>query len=185
MVAVTCPACTSEQLDNAVTCSACGGALPRVCPRCARVQAPDSNFCSNCGTALQTGADAASTSDAVAFAANPHPRAYTPNHLVERILNLRSAVEGERKQVTVFFVDVKESLQLADRVGAEDWHRILDRFFAILADGIHRFEGTINQFTGDGVMALFGAPLAHEDHAQRACHAALAIQQALEPYAER
>ena len=111
------------------------------------------------------------------------PRSYTPNHLAERILNLRSAVEGERKQVTVCFVDVKESLHLAGRVGPEDWHRILDRFFAILADGIHRFEGTINQFTGDGVMALFGAPLAHEDHAQRACHAALQLREQVRLYA--
>jgi class 3 adenylate cyclase len=115
---------------------------------------------------------------------NLQPRAYTPNHLVERILNLRSAVEGERKQVTVFFVDVKESLHLAGRVGPEEWHRILDRFFAILADGIHRFEGTINQFTGDGVMALFGAPLAHEDHAQRACHAALQLREQVRLYAQ-
>src|SRR3989454_10941383 len=88
------------------------------------------------------------------------PRAYTPNHLVDKILNSRSALEGERKQVTVFFVDVKESMYVAERVDPEEWHRIMDRFFAILADGIHRFEGTINQFTGDGAMALFGAPIA-------------------------
>jgi len=103
------------------------------------------------------------------------PRPYTPRHLAERILRERSALVGERKQVTVLFVDVKGSMRLAERVGAEAWHSILDRFFALLSDAIHRFEGTINQFTGDGVMALFGAPLAHEDHAQRACHAALAI----------
>jgi class 3 adenylate cyclase len=113
------------------------------------------------------------------------PRAYTPNHLVEKILHSRSALVGERKQVTVFFVDVKESMQLAARVDAEEWHRIMDRFFAILADGIHRFEGTINQFTGDGVMALFGAPVAHEDHAQRACHAALHLREQLRLYAQQ
>jgi class 3 adenylate cyclase len=97
--------------------------------------------------------------------------------LIDQILRSRSAVEGERKQVTVFFVDVKESMHLAERVDPEEWHRMMDRFFAILADGIHRFEGTINQFTGDGVMALFGAPLAHEDHAQRACYAALQVRE--------
>jgi len=116
--------------------------------------------------------------------ASPNPRSYTPNHLVEKIINSRSAIEGERKQVTVFFVDVKESMHLAERVDPEEWHRIMDRFFAILADGIHRFEGTINQFTGDGVMALFGAPLAHEDHAQRACHAALHLREQLRLYAQ-
>ena len=111
------------------------------------------------------------------------PRAYTPHHLAEKILRSKSALEGERKQVTVLFVDVKDSLRLAARVDAEAWHRILDRFFALLADAIHRFEGTINQYTGDGVMALFGAPIAHEDHAQRACHAALAIGEQMREFA--
>ena len=114
----------------------------------------------------------------------PDPRSYTPKHLAEMVLSSRSALEGERKQVTVFFVDVKESMHLAERVDAEEWHRIMDRFFAILADGIHRFEGTINQFTGDGVMALFGAPIAHEDHAQRACHAALHLREQVRLYAQ-
>jgi class 3 adenylate cyclase/tetratricopeptide (TPR) repeat protein len=111
------------------------------------------------------------------------PRAYTPRHLAERILTLRSAVEGEHKQVTVLFADVKGSLGLAEAVDLETWHRIMNRFFAILCEGIHRFEGTINQFTGDGVMALFGAPIAHEDHAQRACYAALQARGELRHYA--
>ena len=189
MVAVTCPACTREQPASAVVCSACGVGLPRLCPRCARANAPDSNFCSNCGASVEAGPVSTDAPASLAVTREPfvrtlQPRAYTPNHLVERILTLRSAIEGERKQVTVLFVDVKESLHLAGRVGAEDWHRILDRFFAILADGIHRFEGTINQFTGDGVMALFGAPLAHEDHAQRACHAALQLREQVRLYAQ-
>ena len=111
------------------------------------------------------------------------PRPYTPHHLAEKILRSRSALEGERKQVTVLFVDVKDSMRLAARVDAEAWHRILDRFFGLLADAIHRFEGTVNQYTGDGVMALFGAPIAHEDHAQRACHAALAIAEQVREFA--
>jgi len=111
------------------------------------------------------------------------PRAYTPNHLAERILRSRSALEGERKPVTVLFVDVIDSVRLSERAGAEAWHRVLDRFFALLADAVHRFEGTINQYTGDGVMALFGAPIAHEDHAQRACHAALLIRAQLRGFA--
>jgi class 3 adenylate cyclase len=111
------------------------------------------------------------------------PRAYTPKHLADKILRQKSALEGERKQVTVLFVDVKDSTRLAARVDPETWHKILDRFFALLADAIHRFEGTVNQYTGDGVMALFGAPIAHEDHAQRACHAALAICEAIREFA--
>ena len=111
------------------------------------------------------------------------PRDYTPRHLVDKILTIRSAREGERKQVTVLFADVEGSMDLQETIGPEQWHQIVDRFFQILADGVHRFEGTINQYTGDGIMALFGAPLAHEDHAQRACFAALHLQDALRAYA--
>ena len=90
------------------------------------------------------------------------PRDYTPKHLADKILQSKSALEGERKQVTVLFADVKGSMELAEGLDPEDWHRIMDRFFQILADGVHRFEGTVNQYTGDGIMALFGAPIAHE-----------------------
>ena len=88
------------------------------------------------------------------------PARYTPKHLAEKILQSRSALEGERKEVTVLFADVTGSMELAGQLDAEDWHGILDRFFGILTEGVHRFEGTINQYTGDGVMALFGAPIA-------------------------
>jgi class 3 adenylate cyclase/tetratricopeptide (TPR) repeat protein len=110
------------------------------------------------------------------------PRTYTPKHLADRILQSRSALEGERKQVTVLFADVKGSMALAEGMGAEEWHALMDGFFAVLADGVHRFEGTVNQYTGDGIMALFGAPIAHEDHAQRACYAALQLRDALAAY---
>jgi class 3 adenylate cyclase len=110
------------------------------------------------------------------------PRDYTPKHLADKILQSKSALEGERKQVTVLFADVKGSMELAESVDAEQLHRIMDRFFEILADGVHRFEGTVNQYTGDGIMALFGAPIAHEDHAQRACLAALALRDALRQF---
>jgi predicted ATPase/class 3 adenylate cyclase len=112
------------------------------------------------------------------------PRDYTPKHLAEKILQSKSALEGERKQVTVLFADVKGSMELAEQLGAEAWHDILDRFFEILTEGVHRFEGTVNQYTGDGIMALFGAPIAHEDHAQRACYSALHLREALRGYAD-
>jgi class 3 adenylate cyclase len=107
------------------------------------------------------------------------PASYTPRHLTEKILTSRAALEGERKQVTVLFADVKGSQEIAQRVGPEAWHEVLDRFFEILSTGVHRFEGAINQYTGDGIMALFGAPIAHEDHAQRACFAALHLKEEL------
>src|SRR5207247_10449178 len=112
------------------------------------------------------------------------PAAYTPRHLAEKILASRSALKGERKQVTVLFADVKGSMELAEQVDPEEWHGMMDRFFVILADGVHRYEGTVNQFTGDGIMALFGAPIAHEDHAQRTCHAALHLRDGLRRYAD-
>jgi class 3 adenylate cyclase/tetratricopeptide (TPR) repeat protein len=112
------------------------------------------------------------------------PAAYTPRHLAEKILTSRGALEGERKQVTVLFADVQGSLDLAEQVDAETWHGIMDHFFGILSAGVHHFEGTINQYTGDGIMALFGAPIAHEDHARRACYAALQLHQDLRAYSE-
>ncbi|MFQ5416798.1 MAG: adenylate/guanylate cyclase domain-containing protein, partial [Myxococcota bacterium] len=109
---------------------------------------------------------------------------YTPKHLAERILRSKSALEGERKQVTVMFADVARSMELAEELDPEAWHVILDRFFQILAEGVHRFEGTVNQYTGDGIMALFGAPVAHEDHAHRACFAALHLRDRIREYAK-
>jgi class 3 adenylate cyclase len=137
-------------------------------------------FCAECGARVAEKGSVAQPPDD----ATPVPsRTYTPKHLADRILQSRSAVEGERKQVTVMFADVTGSMALAEALDAEEWHDILDRFFAILAEGVHRYEGTVNQYTGDGIMALFGAPLSHEDHAQRACFAALRLQDELARYA--
>ncbi len=144
------------------------------CPACGHEVRENAKFCEECGARVGGG-----TAPVIRDL-----RAYTPKHLAQRILTSRSALEGERKQVTVLFVDVKGSMELAARLDPEDWHAILDRFFQILSDGVHRFEGTINQYTGDGVMALFGAPVAHEDHAQRACYAALHLQESLRGYGD-
>ena len=110
------------------------------------------------------------------------PRSYTPDRLAERMLASGRALEGERKLITVLFTDVVGSMDLAERLGPEEWRRIVDRYFAILCEGIHRFEGMVDKFTGDGAMALFGAPLAQEDHAARACHAALRLLDQLRSY---
>jgi class 3 adenylate cyclase/tetratricopeptide (TPR) repeat protein len=112
-------------------------------------------------------------------ASPPAPDSYTPPHLAERILSSRAALEGERKQVSVLFCDIADSTGLAAQVGAEAMHAILTRFFHLVMDEVHRYEGTVNQFLGDGLMALFGAPLAHEDHARRAVLAALGIRGAI------
>ncbi len=170
---MNCPSCAAALPDDAAFCGRCGSALrsERACARCGRSNASEMRFCLGCGSPL-------------APVQHPDPRAYTPKHLADKILASKSALEGERKQVTVLFADVKSSKELAESVDPEEWHQILDRFFQILADGVHRYEGTINQYTGDGIMALFGAPIAHEDHAQRACFAALHLQGELRRYAE-
>src|SRR5882672_1792273 len=142
------------------------------CPSCGHENPAQASFCNACGARL------------AAPATTPEPRSYTPRHLVEKILASKSALEGERKPVTVLFADVARSMELAERLDPEEWHRLLDRLFRILADGVHRYEGTINQYTGDGIMALFGAPIAHEDHAQRACAAALEMARELGALAE-
>src|SRR5947208_1007438 len=146
------------------------------CPSCGHANRAAAKFCEECGTRLASAAASAEPPRA--------PRDYTPRHLAEKILGSRAALEGERKQVTVLFADVKGSMDLAEQLDPEEWHRILDRFFQLLAEGVHRFEGTVNQYTGDGIMALFGAPIAHEDHARRACYAALHLAEALRRYGE-
>ena len=108
-----------------------------------------------------------------------------PRHLAERVLRSRAALEGERKQVTVLFADVKGSLALIEHADPEDARRLLDAALGAMMDGVHRYEGTVNRALGDGIMALFGAPIAHEDHAVRACYAALAIQRAMQAQADQ
>jgi class 3 adenylate cyclase len=186
--AMHCPACAHENPPDSRFCLDCGHSLAVRCGSCDAELPAGAKFCNQCGAAMAAGAaPAAGPSPPSGAAAAAHaardPRAYTPNHLADRILSSKSAMEGERKQITVVFADVKGSMELAEQVDAEQWHEILDRFFQILADGIHRFEGTVNQYTGDGIMALFGAPIAHEDHAQRACYAALHLQDELRAYA--
>jgi class 3 adenylate cyclase len=114
----------------------------------------------------------------------PAPLAYTPPYLVEKLLTTRRAPEGERKQVTVLFADLKGSTELIRDLDPEAAQTLLDPALQRMMDAVHRFEGTVNQVLGDGIMALFGAPVAHEDHAVRACYAGLAMQAALRRYAE-
>src|SRR2546426_1655736 len=155
-------------------CTECAAPLARRCAACGAETPPTAKFCPECAAPMAAKPQAAA----------PDPRAYTPKHLAEKILTSRAALEGDRKQVTVLFADVKGSMELAEQLDPEDWHRIMDRFFQLLAEGVHRFEGTVNQYTGDGIMALFGAPIAHEDHAQRACYAALHLRDELRRFAQ-
>jgi class 3 adenylate cyclase/tetratricopeptide (TPR) repeat protein len=166
-----CPVCQSPTIAGAKFCAACGEQLPPVCPRCGAAVRLGDRFCGECGQPQR--------SPAAAPAEFASPRAYTPRHLVEKILTSRSALEGERKQVTVLFCDIVGSTGVADRIGPEAMHGLLTQFFGLALGEIHRYEGTVNQFLGDGFMALFGAPIAHEDHARRAVLAAVGVRRAL------
>src|SRR5262245_34922151 len=169
-----CGSCTAENPEHAKFCLECGAQLGHRCASCGAELPGRAKFCLDCGKPVSTGS----------LPSAPDPRSYTPKHLAEKILTSRSALEGERKQVTILFADVKGSTELASELDPEEWHGIMDRFFQILAEGVHRFEGTVNEYRGDGIMALFGAPIAHEDHAQRACYAALHLRDALRRYAD-
>ncbi|MFI5394350.1 MAG: AAA family ATPase [Candidatus Binatia bacterium] len=185
---MTCPACGHDNRAAAKFCEQCAAALRRACPVCGVQPRDAAKFCDACGASIVESPQPALRRVEGSIAERPpttgSPAAYTPRHLADKILTSRAALEGERKQVTVLFADVKGSMELAEQVDLEEWHKILDRFFQVLADGVHRFEGTVNQYTGDGIMALFGAPIAHEDHAQRACYAALHLQDELRRYAD-
>jgi class 3 adenylate cyclase len=124
------------------------------------------------------------TSGAAAPARSPSPETYTPRHLAEKILTSKAALEGERKQVTVLFADLKGSMELMADRDPEEAGRILDPVLERMMEAVHRYEGTVNQVMGDGIMAIFGAPVAHEEHAIRACYAALRMQETVQRYAE-
>ena len=149
-----CQECRGENPPSAKFCSQCGARLETRCPSCAHPNAPGSRFCTECGQPLDPPAAPAPR------AADSSPPSYTPQHLAAQVLTSRSALEGERKQVTVLFVDIVDSSRLAQRLDPEVMHQLMDRTLRLMADAVHRYEGTVNQFLGDGLMALFGAPLA-------------------------
>ena len=152
------------------------------CPNCGAKIPLGKKFCGECGHKLEIPPEQPAQAPALDYA---NPISYTPKHLADKILTNRSAIEGERKLITVLFLDVANFTGMSEALDPEEVHQIMDGTFKILMDEIHKYEGNINQFTGDGVMALFGAPLAHEDHAQRACYASLSIQNALKAYAKK
>jgi len=170
---MTCPGCSQENPAGARFCGGCAAPLDVTCVACQGQNPPGNRFCHQCGGVLGPGPAAGQ------FAS---PQAYTPKHLAEKILTTGSALKGERKQVTVLFVDVSGFTSLSERLDPEEVHRLMSRAFDLMLAEVHRYEGTVNQFLGDGIMALFGAPIAHEDHARRAVHAALGIGRALETY---
>src|SRR5215468_9830837 len=197
-----CPRCGSDNREGAKFCNECAAPLPLRCPACGTENRPGAKFCDACAAPLATLPAVASGQEADAgttraLAGPPlgmsrsdpegrgfAPIRYTPRHLAEKILQSQAALEGERKQVTVLFADLKGSMELLADRDPEEARQLLDPVLERLMAAVHRYEGTVNQVMGDGIMALFGAPIALEDHAVRACYAALGMQEAMRRYSE-
>ncbi len=173
-----CPQCQHEHPGDATFCLECGRRLALTC-RSGRIELPaGAKFCKACGQPVTPGS---ATGVSGKFAS---PEAYTAKHLAEKILSSKSALEGERKQVTVLFADLKGSMALLADRDPEEARKILDPVLEQMMEAVHRHEDTVNQVMGDGIMTLFGAPLAHEDHAVRAGYAALRVQALVKRYVE-
>ena len=172
-----CLRCQHENPPQAKFCVECGGKFALTCSKCGTELPAEAKYCLECGQPVGVGSLVQSRFTS--------PQAYTPEHLAEKIRNSRSALPGERKQVTILFVDVVGSTAMAEKLDPEEMHQILDQAFELMLEEIHRYEGTVNQFLGDGFMALFGAPVGHEDHAVRAVHAGLGIRRVLSEYAKQ
>ncbi len=173
-----CADCHHINPGGAKFCGECGTRLEIKCQSCGKGNPPTNKFCYECGHKLSESVkpDKALNLD--------EPQNYIPEHLAQKILGGRASLEGERKQVTVLFADVSGFTALSEKLDPEEVRTLINKCFEIIIEEVHGYEGTINQFTGDGVMALFGAPLALEDHPYRAVNAALAIQRRLRTYSD-
>src|SRR5215470_8976137 len=176
-----CARCGRAGSPGAKFCEECGAPLAARCAKCAGPLSPSAKFCPECAHPVGGGPGVA----AAPSERFTSPDVYTPRHLADRILESRNSLEDERKHVTVLFADLKGSTELIAARDPEDARRLLDPVIEQMMEAIHFYEGTVNQVMGDGIMALFGAPIAHEDHAVRACYAALRIQDSAQKVAKR
>src|SRR5512139_2808054 len=179
-----CPKCQAENPENLKFCGECGAKLEKVCPKCNFSNPPQFKFCGECGYDLN-------------LPSKPIPKElsfveklakiqrYLPKDLTQKILAQRDKIEGERKQVTVMFCDMEGYTSLTEKLGSEQMYSIMDEVYEILIHKVHDYEGTVNELTGDGIMALFGAPIALEDAPQRAIRSALAIHREINKFREQ
>ncbi|HEV8718502.1 MAG TPA: adenylate/guanylate cyclase domain-containing protein [Candidatus Binatia bacterium] len=186
-----CPSCGSENPEKAKFCIECGAALQNRCPNCGCENLSQAKFCAECGTLLTRQSQVENIAGARRQTLDPRPVSYTPQHLVERILaeqaamEARGATDGERKTITALFADIKGSMALMEDLDPEEARSIIDPVLALMMEAVHRYEGYVAQSTGDGIFAFFGAPIAHEDHPQRALYAALRMQEESRRLAEQ
>src|SRR5438128_4221237 len=182
-----CASCGFTNSSRARFCEECGAQLPRACPNCGREVRPGAKFCSECGALLTESREKAARGPEPVAA----PISYTPAHLVERILAeqiafaARDGAQAERKTVTALCADMAGSTALIQDLDPEEAHRLLDPVRSLMMEAVHHYEGYVAKRRGDGILALFGAPIAHEDHAQRALYAALRMQESMRGIADR
>ena len=173
-----CTKCGTDNAADARFCNQCATPLNRPCPKCAYLNAPDAKFCSRCAAAL--GGQAAVGSDA-----SDSPASRGGVRVAPEQPDASTTLDGERKTVTALFADIKGSTELMEDLDPEEARAIVDPALKLMIDGVHRYDGYIVQSTGDGIFSLFGAPVAHEDHPQRALHAALRMQGELKRYSAK
>jgi len=179
-----CPSCEFENREGAKFCSECGHKFELTCPNCGTTNRPGAKFCDECGHRLTLSSEPPSRELTFNEKIDKIQR-YLPKGLTEKILSQRDKIEGERKQVTVMFCDMEGFTALVEKLGPEEAYRIMDQVYEILIHKVHDYEGTVNEMTGDGIMALFGAPIALEDAPQRAIRSAMAIHREMARFSDK
>ena len=179
-----CPKCQFENLDDSVFCGDCGAPLLVSCPSCGSAPPPGYKFCNKCGHDLRKPSEEL-PKDLSFDQKIEKIQKYLPEGLTKKILSQRDRIEGERKHVTVMFCDMQGSTALSERLGPEEAYTIMDKIYEILIHKVHDYEGTVNEMTGDGIMALFGAPIALEDAPQRAIRSSLAIHREMAKFSDQ
>src|SRR5713101_4486271 len=186
-----CAGCGFENSEGMAFCTECGAWLRNNCPSCGFDNALQAKFCGKCGTSLSRQSAVKARLESSVQHLESKPVLYTPSHLAERIraeqaaMEARGVTDGERKTITALFADMAGSTALIHDLDPEDARRLIDPVLALMMEAVHHYEGYVVKSMGDGILALFGAPIAHEDHAQRALYAALRMQDAMHRYADR
>jgi len=179
-----CPKCQFDNADGMDFCGKCGTKLERFCPQCNFGNPSGYDFCGKCGYKLSLPSETASKDLTFDEKLNKIQK-YLPKGLTEKILSQKDRIEGERKQVTVMFCDMEGFTSLSERLGPEEAYTVMDQVYEILIHKVHDYEGTVNEFTGDGIMALFGAPIALEDAPQRAIRSAYAVHRKMTKFSDK
>ena len=180
-----CPKCQHENPDDAKFCNECANKLELICPGCEKPNPPGSKFCNECAHDFAATSSEMESKDPSFDEKLDKIQRYLPKGLTEKIISQKDRIEGERKQVTVLFCDMEGFTQITEKLGPEETYSIMDEIYETLIHKVHDYEGTVNEMTGDGIMALFGAPIALEDAPQRAIRSSLSTHRAMARLSDR